>query len=93
MQGREGGKLKTRGKGEATLLCINCEGLKRNYNGTSDKGPSEIGMISLQRTPVAALCKYFCASEIETTSLYTRDKLLAPKFGGTTVDKAGLKGE
>ena len=48
---------------------------KKRSSGTSDKGPSEIGMISLQRTLVAAPC---FTSEIGTTSLQ-RTKTISPK--------------
>ena len=61
------------------IICI--------YSGTSDKGPSEIGTISLQKTLVAAPCMYYFTSEIGTTSLQGT-KLLDPEcplFGGYTV--------
>ena len=49
------------------------------YSGTSDKGPSEIGTTSLQRTLVLTLpLVYYFTSEIGTTSLQGT-KLLAPK--------------
>ena len=57
------------------------------YSGTSDKGPSEIGTTSIQRTLVAAPLVYYFTSEIGTTSLQGT-KLLAtkcPLFKGSTV--------
>ena len=60
------------------------------YSGTSDKGPSEIGTTSLQRTLVEAPCQYFSVLfylEIGTTSLQGAKPLppKCPLFGGSTV--------
>ena len=51
------------------------------YSGTSDKGPSEIGTTSLQRTLVAAPCKYFSVLFYlrDRDNLSTRDKTISPK--------------
>ena len=59
------------------------------YSGTSDKGPSEIGTTSLQRTLVAAPCQYFSVLFYlrDRDSLSTRDTrftlclFLPPKKG------------
>ena len=61
------------------------------YSGTSDKGPSEIGTTSLQRTLVAQhhaiTLVYYFTSEIGTTSLQGTKCLpqKCPLFGGSTV--------
>ena len=60
--------------------------LQLNYSGTSDKGPSEIGTTSLQRT--LAHANTLVWSLIGTTS-YTWDKIIgpigSPLFEGSTV--------
>ena len=38
------------------IHCLPCNLEQARYSGTSDKGPSEIGTTSLQRTLVAAPC-------------------------------------
>ena len=61
-------------------VCV-CVRVLHTYSGTSNKGPSEIGTTSLQRTLVAAPCSYFSVLFYlrDRDNLSTRDKTISPK--------------
>ena len=50
------------------------------YSRTSDKGPSEIGTMFLQRTLVSTPCYYFSVlfDLQDRDDLHTRDKIIGP---------------